>query len=40
MNALADEVVGVVWETMQPARVSVWLHPDSGVNRCGGELRC
>jgi hypothetical protein len=29
LDALNDELVGVVRETMQPAHVSVWLHPDS-----------
>src|SRR5215211_6157493 len=29
LNALTDELVGVVKEAMQPAHVSVWLHPDA-----------
>jgi len=29
LDALNDELVGVVRETMQPAQVSVWLHLDS-----------
>jgi hypothetical protein len=28
LDALNDELVSVVWETIQPSHVSLWLRPD------------
>jgi hypothetical protein len=39
LEALNNELVGVVRETMQPAHISVWLRPLSDAGRRRGPTR-
>ena len=37
LDALSEELVGVITETVQPALVSLWLRPDPVPGSGGGE---
>jgi hypothetical protein len=37
LNALSDNLMNVVRETIQPTYVSLWLRPDPGSKRSRGE---
>ncbi len=37
LDALNDDLVGVVWETMRPTHVSLWLRPELSSGRSEGQ---
>jgi hypothetical protein len=37
IRTINDDLITVVWETMQPAHVSLWLRPDRGPKRSEGN---
>jgi hypothetical protein len=38
LDALSDELVSVVKDTMQPEHASLWLRPPTGRTRYGSEV--